>query len=63
MFEWKVSMRPLHGVNASALDREHWLSRPAADRLEAVEFLRRQVYGDYPEGLQRVYRIIERSRS
>ncbi len=26
---------------------QYWLSRPAQERLEAVEFYRKQVYGDY----------------
>ncbi|MHC5087372.1 MAG: hypothetical protein ACYSN9_06130 [Planctomycetota bacterium] len=43
-------------------NREYWLSRPAQERIAAVEFYRRQVYGDnYPQRLQRVARIIELS--
>ena len=41
---------------------EYWLSRPPEERLAAVEFLRRQVYGDLPR-LQRVVRVIKRSQS
>jgi hypothetical protein len=41
---------------------EYWLSRPPKERLAAVEFLRRQVYGDLPR-LQRVVRVVKRSQS
>lgn len=40
-------------------DLEYWLSRPPEERVAAVEFLRRQAYGDLPR-LQRVARIIKR---
>jgi pyridoxine/pyridoxamine 5'-phosphate oxidase len=39
---------------------EYWLSRPAEERISAVEILRRQVYGDSPR-LQRVVKVIHRS--
>jgi hypothetical protein len=39
-------------------NREYWLSRPPEERIAAVEFYRRQVYGDnYSQGLQRVVKI------
>lgn len=37
---------------------QYWLSRPPEERLEAVEILRRQVYGEYTPRLQRVVRVI-----
>jgi len=40
---------------------EYWLSRPAEERLAAVEFYRRQVYGTIPR-LQRVARVIKRTQ-
>ena len=43
-------------------DLEYWLSRTAAERFSAVEFLRRQVYGD-SERLQRVVRLTKLSQS
>jgi hypothetical protein len=42
---------------------EYWLSRPPEERLEAIEILRRQVYGEDTPRLQRVVRIIKRSQS
>ena len=41
---------------------EYWLSRPPAERVAAVEALRRQHYGD-PGRLQRVLRVVKRSES
>lgn len=40
---------------------EYWLSRPPEERIAAVEFYRRQVYGDIPR-LQRVVRVVKRSQ-
>ena len=40
----------------------HWLSRPSHERLAAIDYLRHQIYGD-TERLQRVARVIKRSRS
>ena len=37
----------------------HWLSRPSAERVAAVEFLRRQLIGPGAR-LQRVLRVVER---
>ena len=48
-------------VEESNPDLEYWLSRTPEERLEAVEFLRRQVYGR-PARLQRVLRIVELPR-
>lgn len=41
---------------------QYWLSRTPEERLEAVEILRRQVYGD-TQGLQRVVRVVKLSQS
>ena len=40
---------------------KYWLSKDPAERIEAVDILRRQVYGD-TAGLQRTVRVIQRSR-
>jgi len=42
---------------------EYWLSRPPEERIEAVEILRKQIYGEDTPRLQRVVRIIKRSQS
>jgi len=39
----------------------YWLSRPVAERLAAVEFLRRQVIGPDVR-IQRVLRVIDRAQ-
>ena len=39
---------------------KYWLSRPASERLEAVDYLRRQLYGDSIR-LQRTLRVVKRS--
>jgi len=41
---------------------EYWLSRPPEERLAAVDFIRRQYYGDSHQ-LQRVVRIIRQGKS
>lgn len=40
-------------------DLEYWLSRSPEERVAAVEFYRKQAYGELP-GLRRVARIIKR---
>jgi hypothetical protein len=50
-----------------AADLAFWLSRPAAERVAAVELLRRQAFGagpteDAEPRLQRVCRIAQRAR-
>jgi hypothetical protein len=39
----------------------YWLSRPSAERIAAVEFLRQQFNGSRTR-LRRVYRLIDRPR-
>ncbi len=41
---------------------QYWLSRSPAERLSAVEHLRKQLYGD-SERLQRTARVIKRQQS
>jgi len=41
-------------------DLKYWLSKTPQQRIEAMEFLRRQYYGD-STGLQRTVRVIKRS--
>jgi hypothetical protein len=38
---------------------QYWLSRPPEDRLAAVEFLRRQVYGENLPRIQKVVRVVK----
>jgi hypothetical protein len=43
---------------------EYWLSKTPEERWQAVEFIRRTLYGysDPPPRLQRVLEVVERSR-
>jgi len=41
-------------------DLQYWLSKTPKQRIEAVEILRRQYYGD-SAGLQRTVRVVKRS--
>ncbi len=46
-------------------DREYWMSRTPAERIDAIEILREQYMrfkGDVQQGLQRIYRIVEQTR-
>jgi hypothetical protein len=43
-------------------DLNYWLSKKPVERLNAVEFLRKQQYGTLPR-FQRVVRIIQRRES
>ena len=50
----------LHEANDDVRDLAHWLSRPVAERVAAVEALRKPVLEALPENqrrLQRVYRV------
>lgn len=43
-------------------EREYWLTRPAAERFQALEQMRQDFYGNSPKGFQRVYRIIKQQQ-
>ncbi|WIM06892.1 MAG: hypothetical protein OHM77_06410 [Candidatus Nitricoxidivorans perseverans] len=60
--EHVVSRYPL---KQAPRDTEYWLSRPASERLDAVELLRQAWLENHPDavqGLQRVCRIVKRPR-
>ena len=45
----------------AADERAYWLSRPASERWEAMELIRRLNHGDeYPQRLQRVLEVAQR---
>ncbi|MEO8208955.1 MAG: hypothetical protein ABI840_00225 [bacterium] len=44
-------------------DYDYWKTRTHAERIAAVEFLRKSFYGKTKPRLQRVYRIIKREKS
>ncbi len=54
-----------HSLKTQPRDTEYWLSRPIAERLDAVELLRRawlETHPDAVQGLQRVCHVIKRKR-
>lgn len=59
MIEKVVTRRSLKDRSAEREDLAYWLSRPAGERMEAVEIMRREFNGDLPR-LQRVARVIQR---
>jgi hypothetical protein len=61
MIQKVVKKTTFEEVAESNPDLEYWLSRPPQERVETVEFLRRQVYGS-PARLQRVVRVVQLPR-
>jgi hypothetical protein len=58
---WKViNKRDLHGFSSIKEDLTYWLSKTPEERVEAVDYLRKQYYGS-TERLQRSARAIKRS--
>ena len=55
-----VSKGSLDDPAVKHADLEYWLSRDSKERIEAVEYLRRQQYGN-PERLQRTVRVIKQA--
>ncbi len=56
-----ITIHPLHDPDAAKRDLEFWMSKTPAERVDAVEFLRRMYYGkllDKP--MAKVFRIIDR---
>ena len=60
MIERVVKKRDLNSHDEIKENLEYWLSRPPEERVAAVDYLRKQVYGDSVR-LQRVVRVIQRS--
>ena len=55
-----VTRKSLKESASGADDRRYWLSRPSAERFEAVERLHTELHNE--ARLQRVVRIIKRAR-
>ena len=55
-----VHKNNLRNLQSSKEDILYWMSRPAEERIAAVDYLRQQYYGT-TERLQRVIRITQRS--
>ena len=56
-----VRARRLDDARHLREDLEYWLKKTPSERVAAVDYLRRQVHGSTAK-LQRVVRVIERSR-
>jgi hypothetical protein len=55
MIQKVVNKKKLQSHDEIQQNRQYWLSRPPEERIAAVEFYRRQVYGEcYPQRLQKV---------
>ena len=50
----------LNSVAETKQNLEYWLTRPADERIAAVDHLRKQLYGDSIR-LQRIVRVVQRS--
>jgi hypothetical protein len=59
MIQKVVHKAKLQEYNEIRQNLEYWLSRTPEERVAAVEFYRRQVYGDIPP-IQKVVHIIKR---
>ena len=56
-----VRISKLNESDQTKEDLAYWLSRPAEERIAAVEHLRRQHHGSLPR-LQRSIQIVQRAR-
>ena len=55
-----VERHSLKDHNEIKQNLQYWMSRPAGERLAAIDLIRRQIYGD-AQRLQRTVRVIQRS--
>ncbi len=62
MIQKVVKKRRLKDQDSVREDLAYWLGKKPEERIAAVEYLRRQYYGD-SAGLQRIARIIQRPKS
>ena len=60
IMEKAVKKYTLRGWSEIKDDLRYWLSKTPQQRIETVEFLRRQNYGDSAR-LQRIVRVVQRS--
>jgi hypothetical protein len=61
MIQKVVHKAKLHNHNEIRQNLEYWLSRTPEERVAAVEFYRRQVYGDIPR-LQRMTQVLNANK-
>ena len=55
-----VSIKNINGHDQILDDLKFWLSKSPEERVEAVDYLRKQVHGS-SERLQRVVRVVQRT--
>lgn len=60
MIKKAIQRRDLHDPDAQSHDLHYWLSRPASERIEAVDLLRKQHLG-HSDRLQRSARVVKRT--
>lgn len=60
MIEKVVKKRRLTDLSQTKEDLDYWLKQTPAERVAAVDYLRRQVHGNSGR-LQRVVRVVERA--
>jgi hypothetical protein len=49
----------IYSMGKEPKERDYWLTRPAVERFQALEQMRKTFYGNSSERLQRVCRIIK----
>jgi len=62
MIKKVVTKHRIKDINSIRNDLAYWLSKTPEERVSAVEYLRRQYYGNSTR-LQRTARIIQRKKS
>ena len=62
MIKKVVTIKDINDKQMVLDDLNYWLSKLPEERVEAVEYLRRQFHGS-SERLQRVARVVQRSQS
>lgn len=60
MIKKVVRKSSLQDLQSPKQDLAYWMSRPAEERVAAVDFLRRQYYGNSKK-LRRVVQVIQRA--
>ncbi len=60
MIEAVVNKYDLNSISEKKQNLEYWLLQSGEERVSAVDYLRKQVYGDSVR-LQRVVKVIQRS--
>lgn len=57
-----IKTMKIYRMGTEPKERKYWLTRPAVERFQALEQMRRNFYDNASEGFQRVYRIIKQEQ-